>query len=61
MLGAFHSITTRSRWPMEEIRARTGELRERVKARGVKMGRKPKLTAHQMREAIRRRDNGDDA
>ena len=46
---------------MEEIRARTGELRERVKARGVKMGRKPKLTAHQMREAIRRRDNGDDA
>ena len=43
------------------IRARTGELRDRVKARGVKMGRKPKLTAHQMREAIRRRDNGDDA
>ena len=29
------------------IRARTGEGRERAKARGVKMGRKPKLTPHQ--------------
>jgi len=35
------------------IRARTGEGRERAKARGV---RKPKLTQHQRREAIRRRD-----
>jgi DNA invertase Pin-like site-specific DNA recombinase len=40
----------------EVIRARTGEGRERAKARGVKMGRKPKLTDHQKREAIRRRD-----
>jgi DNA invertase Pin-like site-specific DNA recombinase len=38
------------------IRARTGEGRERAKARGVKLGRKPKLTDHQRREAIRRRD-----
>lgn len=39
------------------IRARTREGRERAKsARGVKMGRKPKLTDHQKREAIRRRD-----
>ena len=38
------------------IRARTGEGRERAKARGVKLGRKPKLTDHQKREAIRRRD-----
>ena len=29
----------------ELIRARTGEGRERAKARGVKMGRKPKLTS----------------
>jgi DNA invertase Pin-like site-specific DNA recombinase len=29
------------------IRARTGEGRERAKARGVKLGRKPKLTEHQ--------------
>jgi DNA invertase Pin-like site-specific DNA recombinase len=38
------------------IRARTGEGRARAKARGVKMGRKPKLTEHQKQEAIRRRD-----
>ncbi len=38
------------------IHARTGEGRERAKARGVKMGRKPKLTPHQQREAIKRRD-----
>ena len=38
------------------IRARTGEGRERAKARGVKLGRKPKLTDHQKRGAIRRRD-----
>ena len=38
------------------IRARTGEGRERAKARGVKLGRKPKLTEHQKHEAIRRRD-----
>jgi DNA invertase Pin-like site-specific DNA recombinase len=38
------------------IRARASEGRERAKARGVKMGRKPKLTDHQKREAIRRRD-----
>ncbi len=40
------------------IRARTGEGRERAKARGVKMGRRPKLTPHQRREAIRRRESG---
>ena len=33
------------------IRARTGEGRERAKARGVKLGRKPKLTPHQQQEA----------
>ena len=38
------------------IRARTGEGRERAKARGVKMGRKPKLTPHQQREAMLRRE-----
>jgi DNA invertase Pin-like site-specific DNA recombinase len=41
------------------IRARTGEGRARAKARGVKMGRKPKLTPHQMKEAIKRRDAGE--
>ena len=41
------------------IRARTGEGRERAKARGVKMGRKPKLTPHQQREAVARRERGE--
>jgi DNA invertase Pin-like site-specific DNA recombinase len=38
------------------IRTRTGEGREGAKARGVKLGRKPRLTERQKREAIRRRD-----
>lgn len=42
----------------ELILARTGEGRARAVARGVKLGRKPKLTAHQKREAIKRRDSG---
>ena len=41
------------------IRTRTSEGRERAKARGVKMGRKPKLTPHQRQEALRRKDNGE--
>ena len=44
----------------ELIRAGTGEGRERAKAKGVKMGRKPKLTDHQQREAVKRRDHGDE-
>jgi DNA invertase Pin-like site-specific DNA recombinase len=41
------------------IRARTGEGRTRAVARGVKMGRPPKLTPHQQKEAIKRRDAGE--
>jgi len=40
------------------IRKRTAEGRERAKARGVRLGRKPKLTAHQQQEARRRRESG---
>jgi DNA invertase Pin-like site-specific DNA recombinase len=40
-------------------KARTSEGRERAKARGVHMGRPPKLTPHQRREAIARRDAGE--
>jgi DNA invertase Pin-like site-specific DNA recombinase len=40
-------------------RTRTGEGRERAKARGVVLGRKPKLTSHQRREAIARREAGE--
>ena len=41
------------------ILARTGEGRQRAMARGVRFGRKPKLTPHQIAEAIRRRENGE--
>ena len=43
----------------ELIKARTGEGRARAKAEGVHMGRPPKLTPHQRREAIERRAAGD--
>jgi DNA invertase Pin-like site-specific DNA recombinase len=43
----------------ELIRTRTGEGRQRAMARGVVMGRRPKLTVHQRREAIARRDAGE--
>jgi DNA invertase Pin-like site-specific DNA recombinase len=43
----------------ELIRARTSEGRARAVARGVKMGRPPKLTPHQIKEALRRRDAGE--
>ena len=44
----------------ELIRTRTGEGRERAKARGGGvLGRKPKLTSHQRREAIARREAGE--
>ena len=43
----------------ELIRTRTTEGRRRAVARGVRMGRKPKLTPHQAKEAIKRRDRGE--
>jgi DNA invertase Pin-like site-specific DNA recombinase len=43
----------------ELIRSRTAEGRARAKARGVKLGRKHKLTPHQQREALEQRDRGD--
>ena len=44
----------------EMIRARTTGGRRRAAARGVKLGRRPKLTPHQMKEATRRRDRGEE-
>ena len=41
------------------ILARTGDGRARAQARGVRFGRKPKLTAHQAAEALARRANGE--
>ena len=41
------------------IRARTTEGRTRAVARGVKLGRKPKLTPHQVKEVLRRKESGE--
>jgi DNA invertase Pin-like site-specific DNA recombinase len=41
------------------IRARTGEGRKRAIANGVRMGRPPKMTPHQVKEALCRRDAGE--
>jgi DNA invertase Pin-like site-specific DNA recombinase len=41
------------------IRTRTAEGRQRAKLRGVKLGRKPKLTVEQRREALARRKDGE--
>jgi DNA invertase Pin-like site-specific DNA recombinase len=42
----------------ELILARTSDGRARAKARGVRFGRPPPLTAHQRQEATRRLTNG---
>src|SRR5262249_39077976 len=41
------------------ILARTTEGRKRAQARGVRFGRKPKLTLHQQQEALARRARGE--
>jgi DNA invertase Pin-like site-specific DNA recombinase len=43
----------------ELIRVRTGDGRKRAMANGVRFGRKPKLTPHQRKEALDRRDAGE--
>jgi DNA invertase Pin-like site-specific DNA recombinase len=43
----------------ELVRVRTGAGRARAKERGVKLGRRPKLTAHQKREALERKERGE--
>jgi len=42
------------------IKERTARGRADATAKGVKFGRKPKLTEHQKREAIKRRDAGNE-
>jgi DNA invertase Pin-like site-specific DNA recombinase len=43
----------------ELIKSRTGEGRARAKARGVKLGRRFKLSPHQRREVLERKANGE--
>ncbi len=40
------------------IRRRTAEGRERAKARGMRLGRRPKLAPHQRNEEWQRREHG---
>src|SRR6201987_1557256 len=54
-----HQLGGLAEFERELIRARTGEGRARAKARGVKMGRQFKMTPHQIKEALRRRDDGE--
>jgi len=49
-------LTVLAEFERELIRVCTGEGRDRAKACGVKMGRQPKLTPHQVKEVLRRRD-----
>jgi len=43
----------------ELIKSRTSEGRTRAKLHGVRFGRKPKLTSHQIQEALARRQTGE--
>jgi DNA invertase Pin-like site-specific DNA recombinase len=43
----------------ELIKARTAEGRQRAQARGVRFGRKLKLSRHQIAEALARREAGE--
>jgi DNA invertase Pin-like site-specific DNA recombinase len=70
LLSQFHNFTTGrgvtvlgglAEFERDLIRARTGEGRARAVARGQRMGRPPKLTPHQKREAIKRRDQGEES
>ena len=49
-------ISVAAKFELRRIRERTAAGRAAAKAQGVKFGRKPKLTPHQKREALRRRD-----
>lgn len=46
-------------WERELIKARTSEGRARAMRDGIKFGRPSKLTPHQVREAVARRENGE--
>ena len=57
LCGAPH----KAEFERELIRARTSEGRARAKANGKSLGRPFKMTPHQRREAIKRRDRGEES
>ena len=50
------ALAVAAKFELRRIKERSARGRADAKAKGVKFGRKPKLTAHQRREAIKRRD-----
>jgi hypothetical protein len=62
--GGLHTVFMLSEFAqlgkMQPVIAALGEGRARAKARGVKLGRRPKLTPHQKREALARREKGEE-
>jgi DNA invertase Pin-like site-specific DNA recombinase len=56
MVTILAGLATFERHP---IRARTDEGRKQAQARGVRFGRKPKLTPFQIKEALARREGGE--
>ncbi|MGE6786704.1 recombinase family protein [Ensifer adhaerens] len=48
-----------AKWQRKRILENTANGRAMAKARGVKFGRKPKLTPHQRQEILRRIENGE--
>ena len=60
-IGAFGSKLGSRNRPRVAARSATGAGRLSTQAaRGVKIGRPPKLTSHQQKEAIKRRDQGEE-
>ena len=55
----FHVFAALAEFERELIKARTKEGRDRAKARGVKLGRRSKLSEHQRREILARKDAGE--
>src|SRR5215467_14339373 len=55
----FLSFTHLAEFERELIKSRTSEGRARAKLRGVTFGRKLKLTLHQIKEALARKQTGE--
>lgn len=52
-------LAAMAEWERDVIKARTSEGRARAKKEGIRFGRPPKLTPHQVREAVSRMENGE--
>jgi hypothetical protein len=57
--GGNWKVSARTLYLSLSQQSTAGQAVERAKARGVKIGRKPKLTPHQRQEILRRKENGE--